>query len=85
MDVGATDLLELVNARQNALATIGMFADCTPTMAYYLATGNMGALANARRERDIEEARTRRPKRAAAQKAPTTWAELSPRKRQRHQ
>jgi hypothetical protein len=44
---------ELVNARQNALAITGMFANCTPIIAYYLVIGNMEALANARRERDL--------------------------------
>ena len=51
-------------------------------MAYHLAVGDMEALANARRERDLGLP-SRRPKRAAAQKAPAVWAELSPRKRQR--
>ena len=61
-----------------------MFANCTPTMAYYLAIGDMEALANARRERDLG-LHSGRPKRAAAQNARTVWAGLSPRKRQRHQ
>ena len=54
-------------------------------MVYYLVIGNTGALVNARRERDIEEIRiaSGRSKRAVAQKAPTAWAGLSPRKRQR--
>ena len=73
---------ELVNARQTALATTGMFADCTPTMAYHLAIGDIEALVNARRERDLGLP-GRRPKRAAAQNASAAWAELSPRKRQR--
>jgi hypothetical protein len=84
------DSIELVNAREMALATTGLFADCTPTMAYYIATGNQIALIRERnRVRASEEASQselsahRAPKRAAAQKASTVWAELGPRKRQR--
>jgi hypothetical protein len=55
-------------------------------MAYYLATGNQEAfLVEKTRQTATEVSTQRAPKRAAAQKASTAWAELSPRERQRRQ
>ena len=35
------DPVEIVHAREMALATTGLFANCTPKMAYHLAMGNI--------------------------------------------
>jgi hypothetical protein len=84
------DPREIVHAREMALATAGLFSDCTPTMAYYLATGNNNAFIRERNRvrasegvSNSEVSAHRAPKRAAALKASTVWAELSPRKRQK--
>ena len=60
-------------------------------MAYHLAIGNTNAFmaekirlgAPKQLSKQLSEAH-RAPKRAAAQKASAAWADLSPRKRQRH-
>ena len=88
------DPLEIVHAREMALATTGLYANCTPTMAYHLAIGNMNAFtaektrlgAPERLSEQLSEAPIHQPlKRVAAQKASAAWAGLSPRKRQRRQ
>ena len=90
------DPIELVQAREAALATTGIFADCTPTIAYHLTIGSMDTYrAEKARQQSLVGAiaptkanqlePNRAPKRAAAQKASTAWAELSPRKRQRRE
>ena len=77
-----------------ALATTGLYANCTPTMAYHLAIGNTDTfIAEKNRlgapkrlsERPCEAPIHPAPKRVAAQRASAAWAELSPRKRQRRQ
>jgi hypothetical protein len=66
------DPLEIVHAREIALATTGLYANCTPTMAYYLAVGNQEAfLAEKTRQTATEVSTSRPPKRAAAQKTST--------------
>jgi hypothetical protein len=73
---------EIVHAREMALAKTGLYANCTPIMAYYLAIGNQEAfLAEKTRQTATNASPQRAPKRAAAQKASAVWAELSPRKR----
>jgi Tfp pilus assembly protein PilP len=93
------DPLRLVHAREMALNTTGLYASCTSTMAYNYYFGSRAAyeaerFAQARARHPfattIAQAPTTaqalsRPKRAAAQKAPSAWAGLSPRKRQRRQ
>jgi hypothetical protein len=85
------DPAELVEARNMALATEGLFASCTPTMAWNYHFGDMEAFyaerfaqvdtQNALNER--EDAPTPRPKHAAAVAAPEAWKSLGPRKRRR--
>lgn len=82
---------ELVEARNMALATEGLFASCTPTIAWNYHFGDIEAFyaerftqadtQNAIDER--EDASTPRPKRAAAVAAPEAWKSLGPRKRRR--
>jgi hypothetical protein len=83
------DPAELVEARNMALATQGLFASCTPTMAWNYHFGDIDAFyaekfaqvdaQNALVER--EDVPTRRPKRAAAVAAPEAWKSLGPRKK----
>jgi hypothetical protein len=73
-----------------ALATTGLYANCTTTMAYHIATGNWNALITERNgmraseeASGLEVSTNRAPKRAAAQKASAVRADLGPRKQQR--
>ena len=85
------DPAELVEARNMALATQGLFASCTPNMAWNYHFGDMEAFyaerfaqvdaQNALVER--EGVLTRRPKRAAAVAAPEAWKSLGPRRKRR--
>jgi hypothetical protein len=85
------DPAELVEARNMALATQGLFASCTPTMAWNYHFGDIEAFyaerfaqvdaQNALVER--EGVLTRRPKRAAAVAAPEAWKSLGPRRKRR--
>ncbi|PVH99619.1 hypothetical protein DM02DRAFT_429638 [Periconia macrospinosa] len=85
------DPAELVEARNMALATEGLFEDCTPTMAWNYHFGDMEAFYVERfaqvAARDAlaesQDAPTPRPKRAAAVAAPKAWKGLGPRKRRR--
>jgi hypothetical protein len=87
------DSPELINAREMALATTGLFADCTPTMAYNYHFGDKEAFYSERFARvaargslpDSEVISGHRPKRATAERAPASWIELTPRKRQRRE
>jgi hypothetical protein len=83
---------ELVNARDMALATTGVFANCTPTMAWNFCFGDKEAFyserfAQVQAQNLIHHSMdsNQRPKRAAAQKASAAWDGLHPRKRQRTQ
>ena len=84
-------LPELIQARRMALETRGVFADCTPTMAWDFYFGDKEALyaerfAQARAQNPLVEPQDvprLRPKRAAAMTASDAWIGLSPRKRQR--
>ena len=87
----------LVVARDMALAQTGLYADCTPRMAWNLEFGDKEAFYSERvaqiRARDnISEPQhvpqkrfSKCPMRATAQKAKEAWKDLSPRKRQRRQ
>jgi hypothetical protein len=85
------DPAELVEARNMALAKQGLFASCTPTMAWNYHFGDMEAFYAERfAQVDAQDAivepevtSTRRPKRAAAVAAPEAWKDLGPRKRRR--
>ena len=74
-----------------ALAKQGLFASCTPTMAWNYHFGDMEAFyaerfAQADAQDAIvepEDTSTRRPKRASAVAAPEAWKDLGPRKRRR--
>jgi hypothetical protein len=84
--------MELVEARNMALATSGIFASCTPTMAWNYMFGDKDAFYAERAAQlqaqsliDQSEEPDRRLKRVAAQKASAMWDELRPRKRQRRQ
>jgi hypothetical protein len=87
------DPTELVEARNMALATRGLYASCTPTMAWNYHFGDRDAFyaerftqVNAQatlQSRDLPP--RQRTKRAAAVAASNAWAGLSPRKRQRRQ
>jgi hypothetical protein len=86
------DLPELVAARNMALTTTGVFASCTPTMAWNWFFGNKEAFYAERfaqvRDQNLNQSvkeSSQRPKRAAAEKASAVWDELQPRKRQRKQ
>ena len=76
---------DLVTARDMALAQTGLYADCTPSMAWNLHFGDKEAFyAEKFAQLDTQEnVSTPRPKRAAAIAAPEAWKGLSPRKRQR--
>ncbi|CAN9448765.1 unnamed protein product [Alternaria alternata] len=89
------DPAELVEARNMALATEGLFASCTPTMAWNYHFGDMNAFYSERFEQvDAQNAIAepqhepqheprQRPKRAAAAAASEAWKDLGPRKRTR--
>lgn len=85
------DPVELVEARNMALATEGLFASCTPTIAWNYHFGDMEAFYAERfaqvdaQDSLIEHQHVprQRPKRAAAVTALEAWVELRPRKRQR--
>jgi len=82
---------KLIEARQMALDTTGLFADCTPTMAWNFHFGSIEAFHTERQARlqaqngFLGSLDTRRPKRVAAATASEAWMGLSPRKRQRRQ
>jgi hypothetical protein len=72
-----TDPVELIEARNMALATIGVYADCTPTMVWNFHFGNKedfyaGRFAQVRARHPFLETQdaTEPRKRAAAVKAP---------------
>lgn len=85
------DPAELVEARNMALATQGLFESCTPTMAWNYHFGDMEAFysekfaqvdaQNLSNER--QSASMLRPKRAAAIAAPEAWRGLGLRKRRK--
>ena len=86
------DPIELIKARNIALATHGVFASYTPTMAWNYHFGDMEAFYAERfaqvdkltaGDKTLDLLRPR-PKRAAAAAASDAWKSLSPRKRQRH-
>jgi hypothetical protein len=86
------DPSELVSAREMALATTGLFASCTPIMAWNYTFGDREAFYTERfkqvRTQNLSyysQDSSQRPKRVAAQNASAAWSELSPRKRQRRQ
>jgi hypothetical protein len=87
------DPAELVEARNMALAKQGIFASCTPTMAWNYHFGDMEAFYSERfAQVDAQNALskcqdepTQRPKRAAAAMASEAWKDLGPRKRSRRQ
>jgi hypothetical protein len=82
---------KLVEARRMALDTTGLFADCTPTMAWNFHFGSMEAFHTERQARleaqngFLGSLDTPRPKRAAAAMASDAWIGLSARKRKRRQ
>ncbi|KAF2844539.1 hypothetical protein T440DRAFT_473290 [Plenodomus tracheiphilus IPT5] len=84
---------ELVEARNMVLATEGLFASCTPTMAWNYHFGDMDAFYSERfAQVDAQNALSKpqaeprqRPKRAAAAAASEAWKDLGPRKRTRRQ
>jgi hypothetical protein len=85
------DPAELVEARNMALATQGLFASCTPTMAWNYHFGDMEAF-YAERFAQVDgqnalaepvDVPTPRPKRAAAVAAPEAWKSLGPRRKRR--
>jgi len=85
------DPLELIEARNMALDTSGVFASCTPTMAWNYHFGNKEAFyaerfAQANTQDTFIESQDvprQRPKRAAAVTASDAWIGLRPHKRQR--
>lgn len=89
----AKDPTELVQARHMALATEGLFASCTPRMAWNFHFGDKEAFyaerfaqVNAQNSHfESQDIARQRPKRVAAETASNAWKGLSPRKRQRHQ
>jgi hypothetical protein len=92
---------DLIVARDMALAQTGIWADCTPRMAWNFQFGDKNAYYAERdaqiRAREIADMPPpppyserpsffgKRTKRAAAERAPDAWKGLSPRKRQRRQ
>jgi hypothetical protein len=99
---------ELMLAREMALDMIGIYRDCTPTMAWNINFGNPDDFYKERNEKLLELEHTHnpppsyseavseaagsgeasgetggRPKRSAAQRAPSVWEALHPRKRRR--
>jgi hypothetical protein len=87
------DPAELVEARNMALASQGLFGSCTPTMAWNYHFGDMEAFYAERFAQvdaqnalnEPQEVPTPRPKRAAAVAAPEAWKSLGPRKKRREQ
>ena len=87
------DPLELIEARNMALDTNGVFASCTPTMAWNYHFGDKEAFYAERSAQvntqnsllESQDVARQRPKRAAAETASSAWKGLGPRKRQRHQ
>ncbi|PSN59053.1 hypothetical protein BS50DRAFT_594965 [Corynespora cassiicola Philippines] len=87
------DASELLEARNMALATQGLFESCTPTMAWNYHFGDMEAFyaerfaqVNAQNALiEPQDVPAPRPKRAAAVAAPQAWKSLARRKRQRRQ
>ena len=87
------DPVELINAREMALATTGIYANCTPKMAYNYHFSDREAFYTERFAQvqanypfATHTAQVSRPpKRTAAQQASAAWAGLSPQKRQRRQ
>jgi hypothetical protein len=85
------DPAELVEARNMALAKQGLFASCTPTMAWNYHFGDLEAFYAERSAQvdaqdaivEPEDTSTQRPKRAAAVAAPEAWKDLGLRKRRR--
>jgi hypothetical protein len=84
------DPLKLIQARHMALDR-GLFADCTPTMAWNFYFGDREAFYAEKYAQapnpllESQDKPRRAPKRAAAVTASDAWIGLSPRKRQRHQ
>jgi hypothetical protein len=87
------DPIELIEAREMALATSGLFASCTPTMAWNFHIGDKEAFytkrfAQVNTENSLlesqDKARQHRPKRAAVEMASGAWKGLAPPKRQRY-
>jgi hypothetical protein len=87
------DRPELIEARHMALATSGLFASCTPKMAWNYHFGDKEAFYAERSAQvnvrntliESQDVPRQRPKRAAAATASEAWNGLSPRKRQRRQ
>ena len=85
------DPVELIEARRMALDASGIYADCTPTMAWNYHFGDREAFyrekfAQVRALNPLfgspPDVSSRRPKRPAAEAASKAWKGLSPRKRQ---
>ena len=82
---------ELIEARQMALATSGLFASCTPTMAWNYHFGDKEAFYAERFAQvntqnsllDSQDMARQRSKRAAAETASGAWKGLALRKKQR--
>lgn len=87
------DPTELVQARHMALTTEGLFASCTPRMAWNYHFGDREAFyaerfAQVNTQNSLLESQDiarQRPKRATAETASSAWKGLGPRKRQRRQ
>jgi len=85
------DPAELVEARNMALATQGLFKSCTPSMAWNYHFGDMEAFYSEKFAQvdaqsvsiEQQDALASRPKRAAAIAAPEAWRSLGLRKRRR--
>jgi len=84
------DPLELIEARNMALDTSGVFASCTPIMAWNYHFRNKEAFyaerfaqVNTQNTFESQDVPRQRPKRAAAVTASDAWKGLSPQKRQR--
>jgi len=84
------DLTELVEARQMALTISGLFASCTPTMAWNYYFRDREAFyaerfAQVNTQNSLLESQDmarQHPKRAAVETALGAWKGLAPRKRQ---
>ena len=84
------DPAELIEARHMALATSGLFASCTPTMAWNYHFGDKEAFyaerfAQVNTQNSLLESQDmarQHPKRAAVETALGAWKGLAPRKRQ---
>lgn len=85
--------MKLVEAQNMALATEGIYADCTPTMAWNWFFGDKEAFYAERFAQvdsqnallESQDVLPAHPKRAAAVVASDAWIGLRPRKRQRRQ